>query len=51
VGSVIRVSIPYVKADIPILVLFRALGTVVRVSVCGCFWGQNRKPQTLNPKP
>lgn len=28
-GSVIRATIPYVKADIPILVLFRALGTVV----------------------
>lgn len=27
-GSVIRATIPYVKADIPILVLFRALGTV-----------------------
>lgn len=33
-GSVIRATIPYVKADIPILVLFRALGTVV--SVWGC---------------
>jgi hypothetical protein len=30
-GSVIRATIPYVKADIPILVLFRALGTVVSV--------------------
>lgn len=29
-GSVIRATIPYVKADVPILVLFRALGTVVR---------------------
>lgn len=28
-GSVIRASIPYVKADVPVLVLFRALGTVV----------------------
>ena len=28
-GSVIRATISYVKADIPILVLFRALGTVV----------------------
>jgi hypothetical protein len=28
-GSVIRATIPYVKADVPILVLFRALGTVV----------------------
>ncbi|WIA14943.1 hypothetical protein OEZ86_003599 [Tetradesmus obliquus] len=27
-GSVIRASIPYVKADVPVLVLFRALGTV-----------------------
>jgi hypothetical protein len=30
-GSVIRATIPYVKADIPILVLFRALGTVVSI--------------------
>lgn len=28
-GSVIRATIPYVKADVPVLVLFRALGTVV----------------------
>eukprot|EP00878_Enallax_costatus_P009529 GHUV01009957.1.p1 GENE.GHUV01009957.1~~GHUV01009957.1.p1 ORF type:complete len:1020 (+),score=255.55 GHUV01009957.1:227-3286(+) len=27
-GSVIRATIPYVKADVPVLVLFRALGTV-----------------------
>jgi len=27
-GSVIRVSIPYVKADVPLLILFRALGVV-----------------------
>lgn len=30
-GSVIRATIPYVKADVPVLVLFRALGTVVGV--------------------
>lgn len=29
-GSVVRCTIPYVKADVPLLVLFRALGTVVR---------------------
>jgi DNA-directed RNA polymerase II subunit RPB2 len=29
-GSVVRASIPYVKADVPILILFRALGCVVR---------------------
>lgn len=28
-GSVIRAAIPYVKSDIPVLVLFRALGIVV----------------------
>lgn len=53
-GSVIRATIPYVKADIPILVLFRALGTVVSFPptfllflafpfppflVCVCVWG------------
>jgi DNA-directed RNA polymerase II subunit RPB2 len=27
-GGVIRAQIPYVKADIPILILFRALGVV-----------------------
>eukprot|EP00879_Flechtneria_rotunda_P010808 GHRR01011294.1.p1 GENE.GHRR01011294.1~~GHRR01011294.1.p1 ORF type:complete len:1068 (+),score=370.65 GHRR01011294.1:1153-4356(+) len=27
-GSVIRATVPYVKADVPILILFRALGTV-----------------------
>jgi len=27
-GSVIRVSLPYVKADVPVLILFRALGCV-----------------------
>lgn len=27
-GGVVRVSIPYVKADVPVLVLFRALGCV-----------------------
>lgn len=31
-GSVIRATIPYVKADVPVLVLFRALGTVVGAS-------------------
>jgi hypothetical protein len=35
-GSVIRASIPYVKADVPVLVLFRALGTVV--SCAGCLF-------------
>ena len=29
-GSVVRASIPYVKADVPVLILFRALGCVVR---------------------
>ena len=29
-GQCIRASIPYVRADIPILVIFRALGFVVR---------------------
>jgi DNA-directed RNA polymerase II subunit RPB2 len=32
-GSVLRASIPYIKADIPILILFRALGCVVRFSL------------------
>jgi DNA-directed RNA polymerase II subunit RPB2 len=27
-GGVIRAQIPYIKADIPILILFRALGVV-----------------------
>lgn len=27
-GSVIRVSIPYVKADVPVVILFRALGCI-----------------------
>lgn len=35
-GSVIRATIPYVKADIPILVLFRALGTVVSRQWTAC---------------
>lgn len=30
-GSVIRAQIPYIKSDIPILILFRALGFVVSV--------------------
>jgi DNA-directed RNA polymerase II subunit RPB2 len=28
-GSVIRAQIPYIKADIPIFILFRAMGFVV----------------------
>lgn len=27
-GSVLRVGMPYVKADVPVLILFRALGCV-----------------------
>lgn len=42
-GSVIRATIPYVKADIPILVLFRALGTVV--SEAWWFWLEARRQE------
>ncbi len=34
-GSVIRAQIPYIKADIPILILFRALGAVVSTGLTG----------------
>ena len=33
-GQCIRASIPYVRADIPILIIFRALGFVVRGRAC-----------------
>ena len=36
-GSVLRASIPYIKADIPILILFRALGCVVSRVFLFCF--------------
>jgi DNA-directed RNA polymerase II subunit RPB2 len=43
-GSVIRASIPYVKADVPILILFRALGCVVGT---GREWGWGGTVQWL----
>lgn len=36
-GQCIRASIPYVRADIPILIIFRALGFVVGGRACGCW--------------
>ena len=46
-GQCIRASIPYVRADIPILIIFRALGFVVsgalegqcRAGIGACGWG------------
>jgi hypothetical protein len=40
-GQCIRASIPYVRADIPILIIFRALGFVVS----GALEGQGRAGQ------
>ena len=34
-GQCLRVQIPYIRTDLPILVVFRALGFVVRSSLAG----------------
>ena len=35
-GQCIRATLPYIRSDLPILVVFRALGFTVRAVVCVC---------------
>ena len=38
-GQCLRVQIPYIRSDLPILVVFRALGFVVRMQMhAQCCW-------------